>query len=57
MKIIVKIKNVFGNDLIYPLCCKAIAFTRLTKKKTLDRTDLKYIKELGYEIEVETIKL
>ena len=54
MKLIVKIKNVYGKDLIYPVCNKAQVFTNLMNKKTMDNYYIRKIKELGYTIEVET---
>lgn len=55
----IKIKNVYGNDLIYPDCAVSKAFTELTKTKTFSKEHLKTIKALGYEIKVsqQTISL
>jgi hypothetical protein len=53
MKLIVKIKNVYGKDLIYPVCDKAKIFTSLMNKKTIDNYDIRKIKELGYSLEVQ----
>lgn len=46
------IKNVYGNELIYPVCEKAKIFAQLARKKTLDTYDLKLIKALGYAVSV-----
>jgi len=54
MSIIVRIKNVYGQDLVYPVCEKAQAFATLTGKKTLTGYALRTIENLGFEIEVET---
>ena len=54
MKITVRLKFVYGNQLIYPVCDMAKVFTALIKKKTFDTEDLSNIKKLGYEISVET---
>jgi len=51
--ITVKIKNVYGNDLIYPVCDNAQKFAVLTNKKTLSKNELAYIKALGFEVKVE----
>ena len=52
--IIVEKKNVYGNDLYYPVCSKAKAFTKLLETKTLTVHKLKEIRHnLGYEIEVK----
>ena len=55
--IVVLKKNVYGKELIYPVNDMATIFTQLMKRKTFDLADLKLIKELGYEIEVEAQKL
>jgi hypothetical protein len=52
--IIVKIKNVFGEDLIYPICKDAKTFTLLTGKKTLNMSDVGNIKALGYKVVVDS---
>lgn len=54
MKIIVQIKNVYGNELIYPICDNAKLFTSLTGKQTLSLGDINKIKSLGYVVEVKT---
>ena len=48
----VEIKNVYGNDLIYPINEVGMKFACLLKKKTLTKDELKIIKELGFTIEV-----
>lgn len=53
MEIKVKIKSVFGNELIYPACDKASIFADLCGTKTLNRSDLSNIEKLGYSIQVE----
>ena len=44
----VKKKNVYGNDLVYPVCKDAKLFANLTKQKTLSTDDIARIKSLGY---------
>ena len=44
----VKKKNVYGNELVYPVCKDAKLFANLTKQKTLSRDDILRIKSLGY---------
>ena len=51
-KIRVQIRNVFGNDLIYPMCINSNRFTELTQTKTLSRDDIKTIKALGFTVDV-----
>ena len=52
MKIEVYYKNVYGNDLCYPLCSNAVVFTELAGQKTLSTYTLGRIERLGYEINV-----
>jgi len=51
--ITIDIKNVYGNELIYPVCFNAKKFTSLTKRKTLNKKDIDIIKTLGYKVIVE----
>lgn len=53
MAIKVKIKTVYGNDLIYPVCEHAKNFARLAGTKTLAQRDIAIIKALGFGIAVE----
>lgn len=50
----VRIKSVYGNDLIYPVCNKAINLSRLTGAKTFTQNSMKIIEELGYTIQYIT---
>ena len=52
MTIQVTIKNVYGNETIYPACEKSKLFARLAGHKTLTRADIETIKALGYTFEV-----
>ena len=49
-QVILQKKNVWGNDLIYPVNDYAIEFAYLVGKKTFSSTDLKAIERLGFEI-------
>ena len=49
-QIILTKKNVYGNELTYPVNDDAKIFARLVKKKTLDGWDIQLIEKLGYEI-------
>jgi hypothetical protein len=51
--IIVKIKNVYGTQRIYPICDKAKLFAALTGTKTLSKDNINNIKALGYQIDLE----
>jgi hypothetical protein len=52
MKIQVCIKNVYGNERIYPVDDGAKRFADLTRKSTLDKRDLRLIEALGFEVEL-----
>lgn len=52
MEIQVTIKNVYGNEMIYPTCEQAKRFAELAKQKTLTSRELGIIKALGYTIRV-----
>ena len=54
MNITVQIKNVYGNELIYPACEHSRLLARLAGKKTLSRQDIDLIKQLGYLVGVAT---
>jgi hypothetical protein len=53
MKIVVVVKNVYGNSLIYPVCDNAKSFSNLTGKKTLSSYAIRLIEELGYTVELQ----
>ena len=57
MKIIVKIKNVYGNKTIYPVCDTAKIFASISGNKTLIPPVIEKIKQLGYTVEVEQVTL
>ena len=53
MELLVEIKNVYGKDLIYPVCEKAKAFATIQGGKTLtNRTINTLINELGYDLKL-----
>lgn len=47
----VEVRNVYGNELIYPANDTAKTFAVLIGKKTLDRNDFRLIRLLGFEVE------
>ncbi len=53
MNITIEINNNYGNVVFYPVCEKAIAFSRLAGTKTLTREALGIIENLGYGIEIK----
>lgn len=57
MEIIVCVRNVYGNELIYPVCERAKLLTRLSGRKTLSPGDIQTIEKLGFVICVETPKI
>ena len=52
MKIEIIIKNVYGNELIYPNCDTSKAFCKIAKTKTLSIANLEIISKMGYQVEV-----
>lgn len=50
MELIVKVKQVYGNDMIYPVNDTAQKFANLIGKKTFSKVDLAIISNLGYKI-------
>ncbi len=52
MEILVEIKNVYGNETIYPACAKASLFCEIAGTKTITNQTKDLIKQLGYTIVV-----
>ena len=52
MSIKVKIKNIYGRDLVYPVCEKAKLLAKLVQQATFTSREIQVIKDLGYSIEV-----
>ena len=44
----IEIKNVYGNELIYPVCEKAQKLVNLTGQKTFSKYAISTLKSLGY---------
>jgi len=51
--LIVKKKNVWGNELVYPVCPDAILFSCIAGTKTFCSVTIANIKKLGYKLETE----
>ena len=51
--LIVKKKNVWGTQRIYPVCNKAILFSCIAASKTLCPITIANIKKLGYKFEIQ----
>lgn len=52
MEIRVRLKNIYGEDKIYPVCPQSKLFANLAKTKTLTKQTLIIIEKLGYEITI-----
>jgi|TARA_R110002020_G_scaffold445843_1_gene657794 hypothetical protein len=50
MDITVQVRNVYGEDKVYPICSNAKLFAEIAGTKTLTRDALQRIKWLGVEI-------
>lgn len=57
IEITVRIKNVYGKELVYPVCETARALAMLAGHTTFTGDDMRIIKLLGYEFKVETPSL
>lgn len=53
MKILVEVRDVYGNRTVYPVCNTARLFASLAGTKTLTGHALTLIERLGYLIEVK----
>jgi len=53
MKIVVRVRNVYGNRTVYPVCDDAKLFARIAGHSTLTHNTIDLIKRLGYVVEVE----
>ena len=50
----VRVKNVYGNELIYPVCEQSKLFAQLADTETLTQRAVETIKKLGYTFTVES---
>lgn len=50
MEILVEVKTVYGNQVIYPACDKSRIFAEMLNQKTLTHRDLCKIESLGFTI-------
>jgi len=51
MKVVIMMKNVYGNVLFYPVCDAAKILAKIAGKRTFSYGDLSNIKALGYAVE------
>ena len=56
-ELIVEKKNVFGQELVYPICENAKRFALLTGQKTLSSPSIIIIKLLGFTFKHAEIKI
>ena len=56
-ELIVEKKNVFGQELVYPICENAKRFALLTGQTTLSSTSIIIIKRLGFTFKHAEIKI
>ena len=50
----VEVKNVYGRDVVYPVCEKSQLLTRLSGNRTLTPEAIAVIKRLGYTFTTTT---
>ena len=50
-------KNVFGNNLVYPICRQEKLLTKLTGNTTLTPDAINIIKDLGYKLKQKEVTL
>lgn len=50
----VRIEQHYGRITIYPVCETAKLFAQIAKTKTLTSDAIRHIKDLGYQVRVET---
>jgi len=56
MELLIEIKNIYGRDVIYPICEKSQLLTRLSGNRTLTEEAIAVIKRLGYTFITTTTK-
>ena len=56
-RLIVKKKTVWGTESISPICENSKLFTRLCGQKTIDRSSIELIRQLGYDFKHEEISI
>lgn len=57
MSITVTIKNIYGQDLIYPACEVSQAIVLMKGTKTLSRHDIHLMEKLGWIVGVKAITI
>jgi len=54
MELEVEVKNLYGRDVVYPVCEKSQLLTRLSGNRTLTSEAIAVIKQLGYTFTTTT---
>lgn len=54
MELEVEVKNLYGRDVVYPVCEKSRLLTRLSGNRTLTSEAIAVIKQLGYTFTTTT---
>jgi hypothetical protein len=52
-RIVVSVRTVYGNDVVYPACPDSAVFAQIAGTRTLTADTLRRIERLGYRIEIE----
>ena len=50
MKILITVKEKYGNELLYPLCDTAKLICELLGTKTISKDKIKTLEDLGYKV-------
>tara|TARA_R100000951_G_scaffold23284_1_gene19446 strand:- start:318 stop:491 length:174 start_codon:yes stop_codon:yes gene_type:complete len=57
MKLEIQVKNIYGRDVVYPVCEKSQLLTRLSGNRTLTDEAIAVIKKLGYTFTTTTMEI
>ena len=57
MNLIIEVRTVYGNRLVYPICKKAIALCQITNQKTFSQFAINKLKEIGYTFTQKEVSL
>lgn len=53
----VEVRNVYGNEMVYPACDTSKLFARIANRTTLNASILNDIVSLGYQVKTATTQL
>lgn len=54
MELLIKIKNVYGNETVYPVCENSQLMCELLKVQTFTERSINILKKLGYTFTVQS---